>query len=198
MSYKVFLKWVFKTEFVMILMALFFSVITEFMMSFVFFDEAAIVDIYGINQITGYDYRLIQVLGVSGISKQTYILIYVIITTIYFAYILLWNRLAVSHKQKDLILFYIKGYSPKESNMRLFWVRFIVYVLMVSVSVLLAVILCFVFYGVIHSDHMMILPTVWYLLPITINGFTFFLIDYLYLAKPISHKQVMQYLRENY
>ena len=107
MSYKVFLKWVFKTEFVMILIALFFSVITEFMMSFVFFDEAAIVDIYGINQITGYDYRLIQVLGVSGISKQTYILIYVIITTIYFAYILLWNRLAVSHKQKDLILFYI-------------------------------------------------------------------------------------------
>ena len=55
MSYKVFLKWVFKTEFVMILIALFFSVITEFMMSFVFFDEAAIVDIYGINQITGYD-----------------------------------------------------------------------------------------------------------------------------------------------
>ncbi len=198
MSYKVFLKWVFKTEFVMILIALLFSAITEFMMSFVFFDEAAIVDIYGINQITGYDYRLIQVLGVSGISKQTYILIYVIITTIYFAYILLWNRLAVSHKQKDLILFYIKGYSPKESNMRLFWVRFIVYVLMVSVSVLLAVILCFVFYGVIHSDHMMILPTAWYLLPITINGFTFFLIDYLYLAKPISHKQVMQFLRENY
>ncbi len=198
MSYKVFFKWVFKTEFVMILIALFFSVITEFMMSFVFFDEAAIVDIYGINQITGYDYRLIRVLGVSGISKQTYILIYIIITTIYFAYILLWNRLAVSHKKKDLILFYIKGYSPKESNMRLFWVRFLVYVLMVSVSVLLAVILCYVFYGVVSSDHMMILPTVWYLLPITINGFTFFLIDYLYLAKPISHKQVMQYLRENY
>ncbi len=45
MSYKVFLKWVFKTEFVMILIALLFSAITEFMMSFVFFDEAAIVDI---------------------------------------------------------------------------------------------------------------------------------------------------------
>ena len=198
MKRQAFRKWVLKSEKGMMLLELLLSALEDFLMSFLFFDKKGIESLYGVNQITGRDYALISVLGITGITRQTYFFAFLGFLLFHLAFFLVWNHIAYRGKKKDLLLFYVKGYSRKETSLRLCGIRTLLHLLLSVGSLLLSSLFCLLFFALVPSDHMLILPNLWYLLPFVLDNLTFALTGYLTFGRKTKTEDVLRYLRENY
>lgn len=184
--------------FSLIIYMIFFTVLTV-LSSFVWFDHDAILLKYGsLENMSSYDYDLLNKLDIQGISGSGYVFTYIFLTIIAIIFIFVEAYISYKKDSKNICLLLVKGIKRKDSN----YLYLLIKSLLFLISLLLGLLISLIILSIINYAFNTKIPF------LTINngfwiGFLLMLIPYLLVnlfayTHPYKEQNIIQTIRTFY
>lgn len=184
--------------FSLIIYMIFFTVLTV-LSSFVWFDYEAVLLKYGsLENMSSYDYDLLNKLNIQGIGGSGYIFTYIFLTIIAIIFIFVEAYISYKKDSKNVCLLLVKGIKRKDSN----YLYLLIKSLLFLISLLLGLLISLIILAIINNAFNTKIPF------LTINngfwiGFLLMLIPYLLVnlfayTHPYKEQNIIQTIRTFY
>lgn len=184
--------------FSMVLYVLVFSLLYTFG-GFLFFDNGRIEAFYGDRyQIPGWDYYILNSIGIDGVAKQGYFFTYIFLVILLITMLILDSYISYKKDVDVISLLKVKGYSFANSN-GLFW---LIKSGMFLISSIVAIIL-FLFISVIINFSLgtqipILIFNVNIIIELLILNFIYLIINFLFYTIPYNEKELIKTIRNFY
>jgi len=193
------IKSVFSTEWIYGLIYGTFAFLSYCLLSFLLFDEKRVYSEYGgESMINGKDYDFIDILGVKGIARQSYILPFFFLMVATIVFFFLWSYLSYRKHCNDISLMRVRGISKSKSQFAFLRARGLLFLFASLISILPYILFIFAFYWVAQTKYIIIHFTPWVFLLIFISLLAFLIVSFPFYTKPYKKDRLIRFLRENY
>lgn len=167
--------------------------------SFVFFDIRRIEVFYGnLYNIPGWDYYILSSIGIEGVAIQGYVFLYIFLVLL-LVIIYFFDSIISLRRDRDVIsLLKVRGFSFAKSNGLFLIIKFIGFILISLVSILLFLCFALVINTILDIQMPLLTIDVYIFFEVFIFSFLYFLINIPFYILPFSEKNLIKTIRNFY
>ncbi|MCR4698835.1 MAG: hypothetical protein K5762_05675 [Bacilli bacterium] len=192
-------KYILRKEWLFYFVSIVISAITFFFWCCIFFDEQAVYADYGGKaQMDLHDESMMHQLGLSGITRQSYIIPMFFFLIILLFFYVLWAYVSYKDYGKSIVLMRVRGMNKWQSQYRFLFIRLLYFVIASMISLSLCFLGLWIMFLLMQTKHMIVRFSPYLFSVIASYLVVYLVINLPFYSFPYKREKLIHFLRENY